>query len=57
MNTSGKRCLSSQWEKYIKKLHHNKLKNMKPTMEIVSPPSFLHLRNRKKKEQQLEGKK
>jgi hypothetical protein len=55
-SVTGKRCLSKRWERHAQEIHYEKLKNMKPTLEIISPQDYSHLRSRAKKEQQREGK-
>lgn len=52
---SGKRSLSRRWIQHIQDIHHEKLKNIKPTVDISCPPDFSHLRSKAKKEQQKEG--
>jgi hypothetical protein len=52
---TGKRSLSKRWEKYTQDLHYEKLKNMRPTLDLSCPPEFSHLRTKPKKEQQREG--
>lgn len=54
---TGKRSLSHKWQKHIQEIHYGKLRSMRPTIDISSPPKYLHLENRKKQEQQREGKK
>ena len=53
---SGKPSLSKKWLQHLRKIHTEKLKNIKPVIDQSSPAEFLHLRIRKKQEQQKEGK-
>jgi hypothetical protein len=53
---SGKRSESKRWVKHALDIHYEKLRNMRPTLELSRPQYFPHLQSRAKKEQQKEGK-
>ena len=53
---SGKRSESKRWIKHAQDIHQEKLRKMRPTLEISRPQHFPHLQSRAKKEQQKEGK-
>lgn len=53
---SGKRSESRRWIKHTQDIHNEKLRNMRPTLDLSRPQYFPHLQSRAKKEQQKEGK-
>ena len=53
---TGKRSLSKRWEKYAQDIHYEKLKKMRPTLDLSCPTEFSHLKSKAKKDQQREGK-
>lgn len=52
----GNKLLSKKWSDKEREIHMNKLKGIKPTVEIREPAQFRHLKKKLKKTQMLEGK-
>lgn len=53
---SGNKILTRKWQEKERKIHMNKLRNVKPTIDIRKPKNFKHLKSRAKKEQMLEDR-
>jgi hypothetical protein len=49
------KILQKKWEEKNRAIHYRKLKEMRPTVNANSPPSFEHLRQKAKREQLMEG--
>ena len=54
-SVTGKRSLSKKWEKHTLDIHQEKLRNMRPTLDLSAPPEFPHMRSKPKKDQLREG--
>lgn len=53
--TSNK-LLQKRWADKEREIHINKLRDIKPTVEIREPSQYKHLKKKLKKTQMLEGK-
>lgn len=49
------KLLSKKWSDKERAIHKNKLKEIKPTVQINEPTNFRHLKKKMKKTQMLEG--
>jgi len=53
---SGNKILTKKWQEKERRLHLQKLKEVKPTIDLRKPKNFKHLKSRAKKEQMLEDR-
>ena len=51
----GSKLLSSLWMQWEQKIHRDRIRKAKPTVDISEPLKFRHIEKKKKKEQMLEG--
>lgn len=52
--TSSKAC-QQKWDEQAQKIHKEKLKNIKPSIDNSAPQAQKHLENRRKRDQIKEG--
>jgi hypothetical protein len=52
----GNKVLHKKWSDKERQIHKDKLKSIKPSVEIGQPANFRHLKSKAKKNQMLEGK-
>jgi ribosomal protein S4 len=53
---TNNKLLQKKWAQKEREIHLNKLKEIKPQVEIREPTTFKHLKKKLKKTQMLEGK-
>lgn len=53
---SGNKILTKKWQEKERRIHMQKLRNVKPTIDLKKPKNFKHLKSRAKKEQMLEDR-
>lgn len=53
---SGNKLLTKKWQERDKKIHQQRLREVKPTVSLRQPTNFKHLKSRAKKEQMLEDR-
>ena len=53
---SGNKLLTKKWREKERKIHMEKLRKVKPTLNLKKPKAFKHLKSRAKKEQMLEDR-
>jgi E3 ubiquitin-protein ligase TRIP12 len=53
---SGNKILTKKWQEKERRIHMQKLRNVKPTIDLKKPKKFTHLKSRAKKEQMLEDR-
>jgi hypothetical protein len=51
---ASKTC-QKKWDDNSKKIHAEKLKHIKPSIDNSPPQAQVHLENRRKRDQQIEG--
>lgn len=53
---AGNKLLAKKWREKERKIHMQKLRSVKPTIDLQRPKTFKHLKSRAKKEQMLEDR-
>lgn len=53
---SGNKILTRKWQEKERRIHMQKLRSVKPTIDLQKPKNFKHLKSRAKKEQMLEDR-
>jgi hypothetical protein len=53
---AGNKLLAKKWREKERKIHLQKLRSVKPTIDLNRPKTFKHLKSRAKKEQMLEDR-
>ena len=53
---TGNKLLTKKWQEKERRIHMQKLRSIKPTIDIRKPKNFKHLKSRAKKEQMLEDR-
>jgi hypothetical protein len=53
---SGNKILTKKWQDKERRIHMQKLRSVKPTIDLGKPQKFKHLKSRAKKEQMLEDR-
>lgn len=53
---AGNKLLAKKWREKERKIHMQRLKSVKPTLDLQRPKTFKHLKSRAKKEQMLEDR-
>lgn len=53
---SGNKILTKKWQEKERRIHMQRLRSVKPTIDMRKPKNFKHLKSRAKKEQMLEDR-
>lgn len=53
---TGNKILTRKWQEKERRIHMQKLRSVKPTIDVGKPKNFKHLKSRAKKEQMLEDR-